>query len=286
MLKPPSMTHEAPKVGLSAQRITVSCQRRLATLASSRFARGPFTLLAPHSRGFTLLELLVVIVIFGIFATMAYGGLSSVLKTRRHIEEALARTAEFQKAYVRLRDDFVNGSGRSVRDGDGLGQAALLYDSYNKRLEFTRGGWSNPALLPRATLERVAYFIDDSHSDNYRLIRRSWRVLDRSSQSEPVDLSLLEHVEEARWRFLDRNLAWQTQWPPAGINLPASGGSASLPPPRAVDLTLRSRDWGEVHYLFRFGAEGTACWLGSPGSSSGGAPSGSSSGSSGGAGAC
>ena len=80
------------------------------------------------TRGFTLLELLVVILIFGIFALMAYGGLNSVLSTRRHIEQSLARTAEYQKAYLRLRDDFVNGSGRTARDGDGVAQPALILD--------------------------------------------------------------------------------------------------------------------------------------------------------------
>lgn len=236
-------------------------------------------------RGFTLLELLVVLVIFGIFAVMAYGGLSSVLNARRHIEQSLARISEYQKAYVRLRDDFINGSGRTIRDADGSPRAVLLYDGTNQRLEFTRSGWSNPAMLPRATEERVSYFIDDSHSDNYRLIRRSWRVLDRSSQSEPVDLSLVEHVEGVQWRFLDHKLAWQTQWPPPGISLPSNADSAMVPPPLAVDMTLRTRDWGDLHYLFRFGAEGTGCWLGDPGSSSGGSlPSGgSSSGSSSGA---
>jgi len=260
--------------------------RRLATLGSPRFARGPSTLLA----GFTLLELLVVILIFGIFATMAYGGLNSVLNARHRIEESLARTAEYQRAYVRLRDDFVNGSGRTVRDGDGVGQAALLFDSYNRRLEFSRGGWSNPALLPRATLERVSYFLDDTQSDNYRLVRRSWRVLDRASQSQPVDLPLLDHVEQIQWRFLDRELHWQTQWPPSSAGVPAgAGGTASIAPPKAVDLTLNTRDWGELHYLFRFGADGTGCWGGTPGNQGGsaGTSSGSSSsGGSAGAGTC
>lgn len=242
-----------------------------------------------RARGFTLLELLVVIVIFGIFAVMAYGGLRSVLDARRHIEGSLNRTAEFQRAYQRLRDDFINGSGRPIRDGDGAPQAALLFDSFNKRLEFTRGGWSNPSLLPRATEERVSYFVDDTHADDYRLIRRSWRVLDRAQQSEPVDLVLLDQVESVQWRFLDGKLAWQTQWPPQSLNLPSGSGTAQVAPPHAVDMTLRTRDWGEVHYLFRFGAENTCGWLGNPGgasSSGGGLGTGSSGGSSGGASAC
>lgn len=231
----------------------------------------------PASAGFTLLELLVVILIFGIFAVMAYGGLNNVLSTRRHIEQSLARTAEYQKAYIRLRDDFVNGSLRTVRDGDGVLQPDFIYDSYNKRLEFTRGGWSNPALLPRATLERVSYFLDDSRSDNFRLVRRSWRVLDRAQQSEPVDLSLLEHVEQVQWRFLDKNSAWQAQWPPSGTTFNGNGNggnnAAAILPPQAAELTLRTRDWGDIRLLFRFGPDGL---------SSGGNVGGSSSSSSGG----
>ena len=234
------------------------------------------------ARGFTLLEILVVILIFGIFATMAYGGLNTVLSTRRHIDESLTRIAEYQKAYLRLRDDFVNGSGRTVRDSDGVSQPAFIYDSYNKRVEFTRGGWSNPALLPRSTLERVSYFLDDSKSDNFRLIRRSWRVLDRAPQTEPVDLSLLEHVEQIQWRFLDKSSAWQQQWPATGTTLSSSNVSngnsaaAAVLPPLAAELTLRTRDWGELRLLFRFGPDGlnNSC---TPGSSSGG--TGSSSGS-------
>jgi len=217
------------------------------------------------ARGFTLLEILVVILIFGIFATMAYGGLNTVLSTRRHIDDSLARTAEYQKAYLRLRDDFVNGSSRTVRDSDGVAQPAFIYDSYNKRLEFTRGGWSNPALLPRSTLERVAYFLDDTQSDNFKLIRRSWRVLDRAPQTNPVDLSLLEHVEQVQWRFLDKNSAWQQQWPASGTTLSnsnagnASNGNsaaAAVLPPLAAELTLRTRDWGDLRLLFRFGPDG------------------------------
>jgi general secretion pathway protein J len=224
---------------------------------------------SPRRNGFTLLEILVVILIFGIFAIMAYGGLTSVLNTRRHIEESLARTAEYQKAYMRLRDDFVNGSGRTIRDSNGTMQPAVAFDSFNKRLEFSRGGWSNPALLSRATIERVSYFLDDSNSDNFRLIRRSWRVLDRAPQTDPVDLSLLEHVEQVQWRFLDANNAWQAQWPASGALLSSGSSAAAALPPLAVELTLQTRDWGQLRLLFRFGAEGLSGATPVSGSSSG-----------------
>ncbi len=50
------------------------------------------------ARGFTLLELIVVIAIFALFSIMAYGGLDSVLKTRHQVERAQERVAELQKA--------------------------------------------------------------------------------------------------------------------------------------------------------------------------------------------
>ncbi|MGQ0528471.1 MAG: type II secretion system protein, partial [Panacagrimonas sp.] len=34
-------------------------------------------------RGFTLLEIIVVVLVFSVMAAMAYGGLNSVLKTQR-----------------------------------------------------------------------------------------------------------------------------------------------------------------------------------------------------------
>ena len=253
-------------------------------------ARAPRHLQA-RAGGFTLLEILVVILIFGIFALMAYGGLSTVLNTRRHIEQSLARTAEYQLAYSRLRDDFVNGSGRTIRDENGVSQPAFLYDPSTRRLEFSRGGWANPALLPRSTGQRVSYFVDDTRADNYRLIRRSWLVLDRAQDSQPVDLSLLEHIDQAQWRFLDKNLQWQSRWP-ADAGVLAALGSAgqnnntaalAVVPPLAAELTLDTRDWGRLRFLFRFGAEGVSLLNASPGSS-GGIGNGSGIGSTGGTG--
>jgi general secretion pathway protein J len=207
--------------------------------------------------GFTLLELIVVIGIFAIMAAMAYGGLKSVLDMRSGLEAKLGRTEEFQRAYQRLRMDFANAAPRSIRDNDGQSQPPFLWDGYFKRVEFTRGGWANPLALPRATLERVAYFLDDKQSDNRKLVRRSWRVLDRAPQTEPIDLPLIEHIDEAVWRFMDKNRDWQEAWPPEGTSRFSSAGSAAQTEvPLAVELRLRTRDWNELRLVFQLGAEG------------------------------
>jgi len=184
-----------------------------------------------RARGFTLLELLVVIAIFAVFSLMAYGGLE--------------RTATAQKAYLRLRDDFQQLRNRPARDGYGDLQPPLRTDSQG-RIELTRGGWRNPLLLPRPGLERVSYRLDGK-----KLKRESWRVLDQAQDSKPVELVLLDDVQDVRWRLLDKDRAWQERWPPEA----AGSNTAPAPLPLAVELQIDSKHWGRLTFLFRLGVE-------------------------------
>jgi general secretion pathway protein J len=194
-------------------------------------------------RGFTLLELIVVLAIFAVLSVLAYGGLSSVLTARARVADALERTTALQKGYLRLRNDFQQLRDRPIRDDYGVTQPALLVQ-HDGTVEFTRSGWRNPLSLPRAALERVAYRIEEG-----RLLRRSWRVLDRGQNVEPVEAVVLDQVEEAAWRFLDAKLEWQTNWPEAASLLNANPANPPAPP-QAVELTLQLKDLGEVRYLF------------------------------------
>ena len=211
---------------------------------------------ARRAAGFTLLELLIVIVVFAVMATMAYGGLSQVLKVRSSVEQSQSRTEAYQMFYVRLRADLQNAAIRSARDNDGVSQPAFLYDNYNKRLEFTRGGWANPLYLPRTGFERVSYRLDQD-----KLIRSSWRVLDRAPQSQPVDVVVMDGVEEWSWRFMDPKLQPSETWPPV---TDSAQETASALPPVAAELTLRTKDWGLMRFLFKTGFDSTAtnAWSG------------------------
>jgi general secretion pathway protein J len=198
-----------------------------------------------EAAGFTLLELIIVIAVFAVMAALAYGGLSAVLTTRTHVESVMARTSQYQKVYLRMRQDFQSAANRTARDTDGTPLPALFYDSYAHRLEFTRGGWTNPLELPRTGMERVSYRFDDR-----KLLRLNWRVLDRAPQSEPVPLTLLDGVDEVAWRFLDDKLQPHDGWPP---QTDSATEAAAQPPPSAVELTLRTQDWGTLRFLFKLG---------------------------------
>ena len=193
-----------------------------------------------RAAGFTLLELVVVLAIFAVLSMMAYGGLSAMLTGRAKVAESLERTAALQQGYLRLRNDFQQLRARTARDGYGETQPALIVQP-DGSVEFTRSGWRNPLSQPRSALERVAYQFDEG-----RLLRRSWRVLDRAQESEPVEVAVLDQVDDAEWRFLDAKLEWHDAWP-ATV---AAVGSAPSPPPLAVELTLQVKDLGEVRFLF------------------------------------
>ncbi|MCQ8131101.1 PulJ/GspJ family protein, partial [Methylomonas rivi] len=55
--------------------------------------------------GFTLLELLVAMAIFAIMAVMAYGGLKTVIDTRRATQAKAAQLRQLQQALYLLNED-------------------------------------------------------------------------------------------------------------------------------------------------------------------------------------
>ncbi|MGH8530608.1 MAG: type II secretion system minor pseudopilin GspJ [Nevskiales bacterium] len=197
------------------------------------------------SAGFTLLEILVAIAIFGLMAAMAYGGLGAVIQTRDQLDGAQLRLAAMQKAFYRLQADLESAQNRPIRDAFSTELASLTYLE-TQGLEFTRGGLRNPIGLPRSSLERVAYVVaENKETRKNELRRRRWPVLDRANDTAFAETVLLEDVEGVEWRFLNDADEWQTQWPPISGDPAASAGL-----PRAVELTLTTKDYGELRYLF------------------------------------
>ncbi len=199
-----------------------------------------------NSRGFTLLELLVAMAIFAVVGVMAFGGLIAVLNQQELAEAQADRWREVHSGMRVLTRDLQQLHPRPVRDALGdrheAAVRALPGDGY--ALQLTRGGWTNPSGLPRATLQRVAYRIEDD-----RLVREYWPVLDRTLQTEPVVVDLFDGVDSLELRLLDWRGQWQTQWPPPDVPPEAALHLA----PRAVELTFELQDMGRITRLLETG---------------------------------
>ena len=193
--------------------------------------------------GFTLLGLLVAMAIFALLSVMAYSGLGAMVDTKEHVEREAERLSEVQRALAFLARDLQQAAGRPVRDEYGEALPAMAWELNGpSQLEFSRGGWRNPAGRPRSDLQRLSYELVET-----RLERCSWPVLDRAPRSECFRRVLLQEVEGFSVEFLDRAGQWQAQWPPepAGDAAPATGREL----PAALRFTLDLKDWGRIQRL-------------------------------------
>ena len=196
--------------------------------------------------GFTLLEVLVAGAIFAIIAVMAQGGLGGIIQQREIAMQEIARMREIQFAFRIIARDLQQLEPRPVREeiGDGYRHAVLADQRSDTLIELTRSGWSNPAALPRGSLQRVLYRLEDR-----MLVRETWPVLDRTLGTEPLAQDLLSDVELVELKFLDLQNEWRDQWPPNGQN----GAEAIRIRPAAIECSIELPDVGRIHRLIAIG---------------------------------
>lgn len=193
-------------------------------------------------KAFTLIEVLVSLAIFGVLSALAYGALSQTLLSAEMLNERMDRLQAIQKSIRHLSQDFIQLAPRPVRLelGDSIGPALQTDLRSEYALELTHGGWNNPLALPRGTLQRTAYRLDDGE-----LVRYYWTVLDRTLANEPVAVTILDGVDSLLFRYLTDSGDWTEQWPP-----PTAPGPLGLRQrPRAVEIILTLEDEGEIRRI-------------------------------------
>ena len=94
--------------------------------------------------GFTLIEVLIALAVFGVLATMAQMMLAQTLNNSEMLTERMDRLQSIQRTVGYLSTDFLQAAPRPVRADLGQFEPALR-SSFGSdfALELTRGGWPN-----------------------------------------------------------------------------------------------------------------------------------------------
>ncbi|MDX9998103.1 MAG: type II secretion system minor pseudopilin GspJ [Phenylobacterium sp.] len=187
-------------------------------------------------KGFTLVEMMVALLIFGLVAAAGVAVMSFSVDNRQIVQAHTDRLARFQRARALIRADLSQAAARRTRGPDGQAASWTFAGGAGAGsgvlLALVRRGWDNPDEAPRASLQYVEYRLSDD-----RLERRSRPALDGAELGPPQ--VLLTGVAAATVSF-----AAGGEW------VEALPHGAHQPPPPAVRLQLRLRDLGEVEQLF------------------------------------
>ncbi|MFO0286355.1 MAG: type II secretion system minor pseudopilin GspJ [Brevundimonas sp.] len=185
--------------------------------------------------GFTLVETLIALAIFGLLAVAGVALLNLSLTNREVVRAATEAGADFQRLRQLLRADLGQAVDRTVA-GTGTGAGPAFAGGEGQvLLRLTRAGWSKPAGRPRASLQRVVYVAVDG-----RIERKVYP--DLTGAGTPLTQTLLEDTREVRIAFVASGRTFAA-WP----------GEAAQPLPDAVTLELTAPRFGRTTQWFLVG---------------------------------
>ena len=191
--------------------------------------------MAPRSRGFTLVEALLALAIFGVIAVLAYRATASLSEGEARLSAEASRWRTLEALFVRFEADIRQAVPRSVRSGSGREPAWLgLKEGEHSALVFTRAG-AEYAVEPEAAGQRIGYRIR-----NGVLELAYWPQLDHGENTRPIVYPLVADIESFRLEYLARDGAWRDRWPMLGED----------DIPRAVRLSLVLADGAHIERWF------------------------------------
>ena len=159
------------------------------------------------SNGFTLVELVIALFIFGLLASASVALLSFSVRAQASAGGRLDRIAAERRLSALLASDLGQALPRTVRDTNGAQSRAFTGTSGNASgivMGYVRGGWTNPDEAPRSSVQRVEVALRDG-----RLERQAFAMTD-GGPAGPATL-LADKVERIRLRYRDDG-DWRSDW--------------------------------------------------------------------------
>jgi general secretion pathway protein J len=187
------------------------------------------------AKGFTLVEALLALAIFGVIAVLAYRATSSLSDGEARLSAEAARWRSLETLFTRIEADFRQALPRGARVGGAREPAWLgTMDDGRSAVVFTRAG-SEFVVEPGPAGQRIGYRLRGG-----TLELAYWASLDHSPDANPAVFPLVGGLTDFRLEYLTRSGAWRDRWPLLGED--------DLP--RAVRLTLTADDGMKIDRLF------------------------------------
>ena len=155
--------------------------------------------------GFTLVELMVALIIFGLLSAAGVMLLSGSARVQEGVKARLSDTAALRRTSAILSADLAQALPRPHRDR--AGHALPAFHASNGAFELVRAGWDNEDGAPRPSIQRVEYRVAGGV-----LERVAWPLVDGAS---PMPAQrLLGPASALRLRFRGTDGAWRDRWDP------------------------------------------------------------------------
>lgn len=183
--------------------------------------------------------MLVALAIFALLSAAGVALLRGSAFTQEAVRGHLGRLDDLQLVTGTLDADLAQAAVRIARTTSGtLAPAFFAEGGGHDRplMQFVRGGWSNPEMAPRPTVQKVEYWWRGG-----RLERVGYGQLDGAAPLSPEPL--LDHVTAVQMRFRNREGEWLRYWRPQRADLM----------PTLVEMTLRLRGGAPVTLRFIVG---------------------------------
>jgi general secretion pathway protein J len=184
--------------------------------------------------GFTLLELMVALLIFGMLAVAGVGLLRFSVDAQAATKTRLDALASERRIEMLIASDAAQAVPRVTRNE--AGDPVQAFDGSPAGFELVRAGVDPLEDQTRPALQKVAYRVEQG-----RLVRQTWPMLDGAQPDTPA--TLLDRVAAVTLRYRSKE-GWREVWDPIRPDLL----------PRAIEMVVRPVQGPEMRYVFLVGA--------------------------------
>ena len=178
-----------------------------------------------RSAGFTLVEMLLALAIFGVISVLAYRATAALTDGEAQLSREAQRWRTLEALFARFETDIRQAVPRASRTSSGIEPAwlGLPADSAgNAALVFTRAG-SEFTDDPGMAGQRLGYRLR-----GHAVEIAYWPGLDNAGNVEPAVYTLAEGVGTFRLAYLTQGGSWRDHWPlPNEADLPRASTAVS-----------------------------------------------------------